>query len=85
MRKMHMAMAIAVLSCSASPIMAADAACNRDCLAGVLNAYLQALLKHDAALLPTTRNIKYTENGVRPGRWPVADSLGSADLPARRH
>jgi hypothetical protein len=58
---------------------AAEPDCNRECLAGVMNTYLQALVKHDAASLPTTRNVKYTENGVRitmgDGLWQTAAAL----------
>lgn len=58
---------------------AADAGCNRQCLAGVMSNYLQALLKHDPSALPTTRNIKYTENGVRlalgDGLWQTASAM----------
>ena len=60
---------------------AAEADCTRDreCLAGVLSAYLQALTKHDPASLPTTRNVKYTENGVRiamgDGLWQTAAAM----------
>jgi len=57
---------------------AAQSECNHDraCLAEVMTTYLQALLQHDAASLPTTRNVKYTENGVRitmgDGLWQTA-------------
>jgi len=57
---------------------AADVDCShdRECLAGVMSTYLQALQKHDPASLPTTRNVKYTENGVRltlgDGLWQTA-------------
>ncbi len=58
---------------------AAESFCNRDCLAGVMNNYLQALLKHDPSALPTTRNVKYTENGVRlslgDGLWQTASQM----------
>ena len=44
-----------------------------------MDAYLQALTKHDAASLPVTRNVKYTENGVRltmgDGLWQTAAAL----------
>ena len=54
----------------------ADCSHDRECLAGVMSAYLQALTKHDAASLATTRNVKYTENGVRitmgDGLWQTA-------------
>jgi hypothetical protein len=69
----------AVLALASSAAGAAEPACNRECLAGVMNAYLQALVKHDAASLPVTRNVKYTENGVRvtmgDGLWQTAAAL----------
>jgi hypothetical protein len=53
--------------------------CNRECLAGFMSTYLQSLIHHDAASLPTTRNIKYTENGVRltlgDGLWQTAAAM----------
>ena len=53
--------------------------CDRACLAGVMNAYLQAVVKHDPASVPLTRNVKYTENGVRitlgDGLWQTAAAL----------
>ena len=67
-----------VLVLGAGVAQAADSDCSHDrtCLAGVLETYLQALLKHDASGLPTTRNVKYTENGVRlalgDGLWQTA-------------
>jgi hypothetical protein len=58
---------------------AAQADCDRQCLADVMNAYLQALVKHDAASLPVTSNVKYTENGVPlamgDGLWRTASAL----------
>lgn len=39
--------------------------CDRQCLAGFLDAYLQALVAHDSSNLPVTKNVRYTENGVR--------------------
>jgi hypothetical protein len=57
----------------------AEAGCNRACLAGVMNTYLQALVQHNPAALPTTRNVKYTENGVRltigDGLWQTAAAM----------
>jgi len=64
-----------LFACAAS---AAEARCDRsrDCLARTMDSYLQALLKHDPRQLATTRNIKYTENGVRlalgDGLWQTA-------------
>lgn len=58
---------------------AAESGCNRDCLAGVMNTYLQALLQHDPAAVAMTRNVKYTENGVRialgDGLWQTAAAM----------
>ena len=67
------------LAAGVLPAAAAEVACNRDCLAGFMTTYLNALVKHDAASLPTTRNVKYTENGVRltlgDGLWQTAAAL----------
>jgi hypothetical protein len=69
----------AIFALGTSGVGAAEADCNRDCLADVMSAYLQALIKHDAASLPTTRNVKYTENGVRiamgDGLWQTAAAM----------
>ena len=59
--------------------VAAVVECNRDCLTGFLNTYLQALKNHDASGLPVTKNVKYTENGVRlnltDGLWQTVTDL----------
>jgi hypothetical protein len=57
----------------------AESECDRSCLAGVMNAYLQAVVTHDHTAVPMTRNVKYTENGVRialgDGLWQTAAAL----------
>jgi hypothetical protein len=64
---------------AATGASAAQQGCNRECLAGVMNSYLQALVGHDPAKLPALRNVKYTENGVRlnlgDGLWQTASAL----------
>jgi len=80
MRTLKCGAVFAVLSLTGGGVAsAAEPFCNRDCLAGVMNTYLQALLRHDASSLPTTRNIKYTENGVRlamgDGLWQTAAAM----------
>ena len=63
--------------------LAANAAtnveCNRECLAGFMTNYLEALVAHDASKLPVTQNVKYTENGVRlhlaDGLWNTASAM----------
>jgi len=53
--------------------------CNRKCLAGFMDTYLKALVAHDSSKLPVTRNVKYTENGVRlnlrDGLWNTASAM----------
>jgi hypothetical protein len=74
------ATAATLLSCL-STAHAADTDCShsRECLAGVMSSYLQALTGHDPTKLSTSRNVKYTENGVRitlgDGLWQTAAAM----------
>ncbi len=43
----------------------AQGACDRACLEGFVDKYLDALIAHDPKLVPIARNAKFTENGVR--------------------
>lgn len=65
-----------VLGATGAP--AAEQGCNRECLAGVMNSYLQAVVSHNPAKLAVTKNVKYTENGVRlnlgDGLWQTASA-----------
>ena len=58
---------------------AAPIECDRECLAGFMTAYLEALVAHDSSGLPVTKNVKYTENGVRlnltDGLWNTASAM----------
>jgi hypothetical protein len=53
--------------------------CNRQCLVGFMDTYLKALVAHDSSKLPVTKNVKYTENGVRlnlkDGLWHTASAM----------
>lgn len=53
--------------------------CDRECLAGFMTTYLKALVAHDSSKLPVTKNVKYTENGVRlnltDGLWQTASAM----------
>ena len=40
-------------------------ACDRTCLEGFVDRYLDAAIAHDPKLLPLSRSVKFTENGVR--------------------
>jgi hypothetical protein len=59
------ALASAMLLFSQAGNAAAKVECNRECLAGFMTTYLDALIAHDSSRLPVARNVKYTENGVR--------------------
>ena len=69
----------AALALFAAGAGAAPPGCDRECLSGALNSYLQALISHDPTRMATRRNIKYTENGVRlnlgDGLWQTASAM----------
>jgi len=58
----------------------ASGRCDRACLVGFADRYLQALIAHDAARLPLTADVRYTENGqvldLHDGLWGTATALG---------
>ncbi|HJT88056.1 MAG TPA: hypothetical protein VJ732_09370 [Bryobacteraceae bacterium] len=60
------------------PAFAAN--CDRACLKGVLDQYLNAVIHHDPAAVPLTPGYRQTENAVvrRPGQgiWQTAKALG---------
>jgi hypothetical protein len=68
----------AVSAADASP-RAAVSRCDRSCLVGFANRYLDALLKHDPTGLPLANNYKFTENGQRlrlgQGLWHQASDI----------
>jgi hypothetical protein len=58
----------------------AQTACDRACLRGLLDQYLNAVVKHDPAAAPLVAGFRQTENAinVRPGNgvWKTVTSLG---------
>lgn len=67
---------------SASPPPQAEAGpCDRLCLEGRMNAFLDAMTHHAAGAAPLSPDIKYSENQVRlapgEGLWRTLDRLGS--------
>lgn len=60
------------------------AACDRECLNGFVDQYLDALVKHDPKLIPLTKNVKFTENGQRldpgDGLWRSMAAKGTYRL-----
>ncbi|MBN2318900.1 MAG: hypothetical protein JXR49_07475 [Acidobacteria bacterium] len=58
--------------------------CDRVCLEGFVDLYLEALVEHDSSKLPLTQNARYTENGqalrMNDGMWQVATAVGDKKL-----
>ena len=58
--------------------------CDRECLNGFVDQYLDALVKHDTKLVPLTKNVKFTENGQRldpgDGLWRSMAAKGTYRL-----
>jgi hypothetical protein len=58
--------------------------CDRTCLYGYVDKYLDALVHHDAARLPWAPNARYTENNVElaigDGAWGTVTKLGDYKL-----
>jgi hypothetical protein len=58
--------------------------CDRACLEGFVDQYLDAVAKHDPKLLPLARNVKFTENGQRlelgEGLWSSMAGKGTYRL-----
>lgn len=59
---------------------APDSSCDRACLEGLMNRYLDAMVAHDPARVPVTRDIQFTENDVAlklgEGLWATASGRG---------
>ena len=56
-------------------------ACDRACLEGFVDRYLNAVIAHDPKLLPLAGNVSFTENGVRlavgDGHWKTVTGKGT--------
>src|SRR5665213_864480 len=69
------------LTLGASVHAQAPAACNRACLDGITDRYLEAMAANDPSKAPFAANIRLTENGaiLKPGDglWRTATGLGS--------
>src|ERR1700704_650576 len=76
--------AAALLGVAAAPAVAQDAACDRACLDGTVDRFLDAFVKHDPTLVPLTRTVKFTENGqklpVGDGSWRTMVGKGTYRL-----
>ena len=69
---------------AAAESLPAPPVCERACLEGFIDQYLQAMVAHDPARLPLTRDVKFTENGAAlklgDGLWGTAEALGDYKL-----
>jgi hypothetical protein len=84
MRKSLMAAGLAMLLVAGTSAVAqaqnAAGACDRACLEGFVDKYLDALVAHNPKLLPLSRTVKFTENGVRldigEAQWKTVTAKG---------
>ena len=67
-----------------APAAAQSSDCDRACLEGLLDAYVEAVIAHDSQRLPLTADVKFTENGQRlqldDGLWHTATGKGGYAL-----
>lgn len=79
MKRIAHSLAVLGAALASGHAAAQDNECNRQCLAGFLDTYLEAVVANDADALPVTRNVKYTENGVRinlgDGLWRTVSAM----------
>jgi hypothetical protein len=75
--------AVALALSAARPAFASDV-CDRACLTGLTDQYLEALVAHDPQRLPLARVLRFTENGqelqLGDGLWGTASGRGKYKL-----
>ena len=68
-----------ILALGLAPAVAQTADCDRDCLLGIADQYMAALVKHDSGGLPWAERVRFTENEVPlmigDGVWGTASSV----------
>ena len=66
---------------AATPARSADETCDRACLNGLVDQYLDAVVAHDPSHLPLAKSVKFTEDGQRlelgDGFWRTATARGT--------
>ncbi len=79
-----LAAAVAALFGLAAQPAAASDVCDRACLEGMVNRYLEALVAHDPDRLPLAQGVRFTENGqelrLGDGLWGTASGPGKYKL-----
>ncbi len=81
MRQLRLVLGIIILLCVATPcVTSAAETCDRNCLIGILNQYLDAVLAHNPSKASLAPNYRSTENAVEikagKGMWMTATALG---------
>lgn len=72
---------VGIQSAAARPVPAKPGDCDRACLNGFVDQYMAAVAAHDPSKLPTSANVRYSENNVEmklgEGLWQTSDGWGS--------
>jgi hypothetical protein len=70
-------------ACNAAKVEQASEQCDRQCLEGFVNQYLDAMVAHDASKAPFSDTVKFTENAqtlpvanAQEGLWATVTDLG---------
>lgn len=70
---------LGILGMTASPASAAE--CDRACMEGLVDRYIDALIAHDPSGIPATANVRFVENGVQlplgSALWQTAGGRGT--------
>ena len=78
------AIALLVISVRSGRAQDGSGACDRACLEGFVDKYLDAVIAHDPKQLPLARDVKFTENGVRlavgDAHWKTVTGKGTYRL-----
>ena len=84
MQRLRVAAAVAATLLLAGSAAAQSSGCDRACLEGLLDAYVDAVVAHEPKRLPLARDVKFTENGQRlplgDGLWHTATGKGGYAL-----
>jgi len=84
---------LGALALVVAPHVAAQNACDRACLEGFVDRYMDAMIAHDPKMLPLAKSVKFTENGqtleLGEGLWSSIVGKGSyklfvTDVPAQQ-
>jgi hypothetical protein len=82
--KLCQTLALSVLLCASAAAVEAAPACDRACLEGYVDKYLDAVIANQPSMVPLARNVRFTEDGVRlaigDGLWNTLRAKGKYRL-----